>query len=1750
MSNNERVNRLRAILEANENTTTRGGIRPGASAASEGSAALQKKARNNPRVMNLLDRLGMSVEDLTVDAGREDVQPFQRDVRELGEAVGSAQLPSQYRRNREKYVQLEDTGDQLQKYANAQDTATKIDVFRGNTALGNIKKKMDTQENMGEYSSDIEYLKDKTDGFESYMRNLQIAQESGDEDLKRDMYLYGMERADEPANDKMTLNQINEEINALVTEIQSAKGKTQSQQIFDPMGGGAYIGPIQQMPVDTSAQEARLGELYRMIESGDYISEEEAQLAQDNYFNRYRATYEAELNSEYEKAGAVRQEAFELQQRAIESADPAEAQRLREEAEAKDKQAQQMIDATMALEDQAQAVYDSLEPKRETGKYVGYSALSGWTGWLRNAYETADLLAGQVATSIGRLVTGNEDYKSVITLGKEGYQKLDNQTVKKAEDAMATMGDEEGWRIGQEVIRGLVNNIPNLLLSYFTGGTYAAVAGQYRAAQQAIADVGKGATEMALQSAMEMVKSPQYWLSFSQTLGSDYEDALKESKSPIKAAWYASIAALLNAGIEIGATGTSGIQGINQSKDDSSVLTKAVSATLHKNIGAFGNIIDSASDEAMEELQQGIVSGLLEKVVYDADKPWFKKREYHGQIFIDSEGHWSQEIPDPESEEYKNGNVMQFNSVDQEEPIFGTHLLRNAAIGGLTGGILGGGAEVTNVGINAAQRLKGEQKYREMMAQFEQEEQLESAKENTQAIETPVTSENMPLSGERATDLTGEETAYEYGKSGRSLDELADTLESVGIDLTDGVSVAYTKGETARETEKQAYVKRIQKLNQGEGAIKRKGTFRSIDKQEIDSLRNKGIEVKAFSGVLSDKQQAAVKALRGVAEKMHINMVYFESPTDAEGNRTGANGFYDNETNTVYLDVFAGQGNDQALMKAAAHELTHMLKEWSPEKYSSYQDMLIKYYYSTGKDTLRTLVEQQMEKADKNGIQLTESQAVEEIVADASEMMFSDIDAMREIANTDKTLFEKIGDWINKFIDSIKQAMEGIRTGTKEAELLMQSKTTWESARKTWYAALEEAGKNLGSVTETAETVDQNADFAENVQNPVVKKADSVKIINHAATKYSLRTWTDEERKNVSKSLKAEGFDAKRVDKWIKDVDGIAAQVAQDKERLDFTAADNQVMLKNNQEYVKTLDASTLCAKRLVYQGTFNAVQHALPDRVMTSDDLIDLRNLMAKKGYETPCGICYVESRRRHLGKFADEWVQSYQGEYKPHLDDVTTTDGLEKLRKEHPEAYNSFMAAMKKKGSNNPKVVELRTEYRGDIRKLTNAQIKKIREIGGLRVQSFSDFETPHLLDMMQAVLDMAAKGLTSQAYTKVPNFAAVFGDTGIKINLSLIAEGSGLDKDGNLMFSSYEGMDFDRAMELREQYSENVGTILVGLNDAHIKAAMADDRIDFIIPFHKSGWGQEQMARLSAIRDYEDYTDTQNERKIIGYRKNGNPVYKNVESNFYPVDYWDFSVSGTENAENYLQMCAEDGRIPKFNQFLVDNGDGSYSLPADGSADGYWKMLIDYKMYDNDGVGAPQRAVQPIFNMKEADRVLREYEGGADTLPVAKDVVSEFVDQLKKNDAGVKYSLRSFDDGMRFVDVQANQTEFDGLSEAEMMNKARDIIKQKFQGKVVGIDNTAFVNGAGAREYSRPAVVMRNAETKEAKMRAAGELDNLLDAGVYIGEEEDGRDGHKHKNTDAFTYYRTVFKVGNSYFEGVVNVANVKGRRLLRK
>lgn len=857
--------------------------------------------------------------------------------------------------------------------------------------------------------------------------------------------------------------------------------------------------------------------------------------------------------------------------------------------------------------------------------------------------------------------------------------------------------------------------------------------------------------------------------------------------------------------------------------------------------------------------------------------------------------------------------------------------------------------------------------------------------------------------------------------------QMADTeqRESGNVDTMDADAFIEANYPEATDEEKQALRERYMARAQAKRDAQADGQTRMTVGDGIDALRN------------------TVQIAKRLEQRYGTNIRFVKS-------LDGAEALYDGKT--IYVGMDATQGD--VIKRVLVHELTHSTEDTA--LYKSMRDALLNLKYGGDAQKLQADIQAKIRRYDAHYKKVgrtdkfTADDALKEIVADYNgELLSGNEETIRQFVEGEPTLARKIYNGIKRFV----QKLRGVND--PEFEQIRKVEKLFETALKAQQEQRVKARDEQYSIREVQPIAgsDDTESVANDTENAVVGT-----MPDGSAVRYSLKSWTEDEKIAARAALTKAGHKAADVERWIDQTDSVAAMIAADKDRLDFEAADNQVMLKDNAEYVKTLDASTLCAKRLLYQGTFDAIQHALPDHVFTSEELLDLLNLMKDEGYETPCGVCYVESRRRHLGKYASEWLEGYdaKGGYQPKLDDVTTTDGLERMRHEHPEVYKSFVDAMNSKGSNNPKVVQLRTDYRGDIRRLTKSQVEKVTKIGGLRVQSFSDFETPHLLDMMQATLDMAGKGLTSQAYTKVPNFAWVFGDTGIKINLSLMAEGSGVDENGNLVFSSTEGMPIDEAMALRARYSENVGTIIVGANDDHIKAAMADPRIDYIIPFHRSGWGKNELQKVGVLQAYTDYQANQNERRITGQTKDGKPKYSPVkEGNFYPIDYWDYSKSGDENAATYLRMCEEDDRVPKFEQFLTKDADGHWVAPS-----GYWKMLIDFKMYDNDGVGAPQRAVTPQVNMDEAMRVLDEYEGGANELPVAQDIVDRFVGEIGgKSEGRVQYSLKGDDaETMHIKDqIRQNQERLNEMGPVASIRVLDDMpLRDKKQQKRWILDN----------------------------------------------------------------------------------------------
>ena len=792
---------------------------------------------------------------------------------------------------------------------------------------------------------------------------------------------------------------------------------------------------------------------------------------------------------------------------------------------------------------------------------------------------------------------------------------------------------------------------------------------------------------------------------------------------------------------------------------------------------------------------------------------------------------------------------------------------------------------------------------------------------------------------------------------------------------------------------------------------------------------------------LTDTQKAQISVLEKVIPSLGVKVKFFASSVANEGGKRGfttedgqftrSNGWYDPETGDIWVDVNAGADGKGLVLVTAAHELTHFTRQWSPAKYKIFSDFIISQY-GEGSKTVNELVKERQDVAVERGYTLSYDEALEEVVARSCESFLQDSDAAVKIAalaQKDKSLAQKIKSFVGQLLAKIRRIAKelGLAPDSEEGKYIASMETGLQSLYDMWTDALIDAGR---SFSRAGVAVDGNTESA----SPM----------------FSERTWSTSEyvterdaaARKLAESL---GVSIAKAKKYIDNVNSIAKIIANDRVRLDYEASSFGSAFVSNVEYGGSFDYTTLCKKRRIYTGTFQEIQKRIGDEVLSPDDILEIRNMMIEGGIEATCGLCYVEGSRANMGKFAKEFIKLYKRDnpdgWTPTMVDVNTPDGVEQMRINHPEAYDQYQYFWDHYGKlkdsdkalfasqQKPKLYEARKEYKGEILqhfKNVDTIAKKNRN-GGIRMQSFSDFEIVHLIDTMQVIMDMSQVGLAGQAYTKVPEFAEAFGNTGLKINLSLIAKD--VDANGNLVFDNREGMPAETAFSLRDKYSANVGTIIVTFTDEQLQAAMADPRIDFIIPFHRSQWKKSQYGAMGLPKGTKDYTYMQNEKLIKPtYHEFRGRMVKDKASNYMPNEYWDFSKTGKENAEAYLEMCAAENKRPKFYKLLDYDGNGKYSLKKDGSTDGYWKLLIDFKMYDNDGIGSPQMPVAPDFSMDEAMTMLDEYKGGHQSYPIAHEVVDEFVKKFKAKAYSADFSKKGI------PSVTTSSSKFDRVKFAE--------------------------------------------------------------------------------------------------------------------
>lgn len=252
-------------------------------------------------------------------------------------------------------------------------------------------------------------------------------------------------------------------------------------------------------------------------------------------------------------------------------------------------------------------------------------------------------------------------------------------------------------------------------------------------------------------------------------------------------------------------------------------------------------------------------------------------------------------------------------------------------------------------------------------------------------------------------------------------------------------------------------------------------------------------EQSAKGAKLNARQKASVQFIRDLAKVTGIDFTIYKSSADSTGRLQGANGAY--RDGTVHVDLNAGAAYEgklesASMLRTVSHELTHYMAEAASTEFSALQDFMVQRLSQWEGHSIQDLVEGKMATAEQAGHPITAQEALEEVVADGCEMMLRDSKAVQQLAEENRTLFEKVRDWMKKFFESLRKAFEGVEAVHPESVHMMENYA--EELQRLWDEAFTAAVRN--AKTANVDGVEEVERFS--MRAPVEETRDLIAVHN------------------------------------------------------------------------------------------------------------------------------------------------------------------------------------------------------------------------------------------------------------------------------------------------------------------------------------------------------------------------------------------------------------------------------------------------------------------------------------------------------------------------------------------------------------------------------------------------------------------------------------------------------------------------------
>lgn len=220
--------------------------------------------------------------------------------------------------------------------------------------------------------------------------------------------------------------------------------------------------------------------------------------------------------------------------------------------------------------------------------------------------------------------------------------------------------------------------------------------------------------------------------------------------------------------------------------------------------------------------------------------------------------------------------------------------------------------------------------------------------------------------------------------------------------------------------------------------------------------------------VLKDTQESAMQTMKVLSNALGLKFYVHESYRDkngklvirdSNGKERSANGFYDPSDGSIHIDLNAGADGQGTMLFTMSHEMTHFVRQWSPSKYQKLANFLVaEFSEKYGGETVDQLVHGKMKDTG-----LEYDDAFEEVVADAMETMLTDgnlVEKLAKLKKQDKSIWQKIKDFIDNWAAKIRQAYEGLSPDSTEGRMVAEMVDSIDQLQQLFAEGLVEASEN------------------------------------------------------------------------------------------------------------------------------------------------------------------------------------------------------------------------------------------------------------------------------------------------------------------------------------------------------------------------------------------------------------------------------------------------------------------------------------------------------------------------------------------------------------------------------------------------------------------------------------------------------------------------------------------------------------------